>query len=223
MRAAAFRATAAAIAMILGSSEAAAAAPQAAKAQPAPSIANLYWVIDCLLTAKSKDVEKLLSVVPDTPEYERLWWHTLIGACLTDEHPIPAATFYKRGAVAERLLYRDFSAIGSPPRRAPVPVFAPVEGTFLAGASPKTLSSLMMLDAVSCLVRQDPQRAYSFFRLERGSSEESRIFSEMAPGLSGCVTEGQPLKLTPAIFRAFLAEAAYRVAAGQPDVIKVEP
>jgi hypothetical protein len=192
------------------------------KAQPAPSVDNLYWVVDCLLTAKNKDVEKLLSLVPETPEYRQLWWHTLIGQCLVAEHPIPEASFLKRGAVAERLLYRDFAAIGGPPRRPPAPLFAPVEAKSLVGATPNTLSSLAMLDAMSCLVRKDPQQAYAFFHLERGSAEESRMVSEMAPGLGPCLTEGEPLTLTPAIFRAFLAEGAYRVAAGQPDVFKVE-
>jgi hypothetical protein len=45
----------------------------------------------------------------------------------------------------------------------------------------------------------------------------------MLPSLSACLTKDQPLKLTPPIFRAFLAEAAYRVAAGQPEVFGARP
>lgn len=222
MRAAAFSAAAAAIAMILGAGEAA-GAPRAPEAQPAPSVDNLFWMVDCLLKGKDKDLEKVLSTVPGARGSEVPWMLAAIGECLVEGRPIPAAQFYKRGAVAERFLYRDFAAIGSPPHHRPAALFAPVGREYLAGAEPHSVAALLMLDAASCLVRSDPARAYEFFRSERGSAEEARMFSELAPALSGCLSEGQPFKLTPSIFRAFLAEAAYRVAAGQPEVFEVRP
>jgi hypothetical protein len=201
------------------------AAPSAAKRPPppvpaVPSADNVYWMVDCLIKSKDHDLEEVLSTIPGAKGSAVPWLLAAIGECLVAEHPIPAAGFYKRGAVAERFLYRDFPSIGAAPRRHPAPVFRPVGADYLAKADPNSVSTLVMLDAASCLVRAEPQRAYAFFRLNRGSAEERAAMLEMAPAFSRCLTKGPPLKLTPAIFRAFLAEAAYRVAAGQPEVFE---
>lgn len=89
-----------------------------------------------------------------------------------------------------------------------------------AKAEPSALAALSLLDAAACLVRSDPARAYAFFRIPRGSAQERAKVTEMVPMLAGCLTKDQPLQITPAIFRAVFAEAAYRVAAGQPDVFE---
>ncbi|HYJ82822.1 MAG TPA: hypothetical protein VEW26_08275 [Allosphingosinicella sp.] len=200
------------------------AGPAAAKPSPpvapAPSVDNVYWMVDCLIEAKDNDLPKVLSTVPGAKGSATPWVLAAIGECLVAEHPIPAAGFYPRGAVAERFLYRDFPAAGASPSRRPAAVFAPVSAKYLAGAEPYSVTSLVMLDAASCLVRAQPERTYGFFRLERDSAEERAEMLAMAPALSQCLTEGPPFKLTPAIFRAFLAEAAYRVAAGQPRVFE---
>jgi hypothetical protein len=198
-----------------------AAAKRSTPAAPVvPSVDNVYWMVDCLIKAQDRDLEKVLSTVPGAKVSELPWLFAAIGECLVAEHPVPAAAFYKRGAVAERFLYRDFPSIGAAPRRRPAPVFPPVAMAYLAKAEPNSVSTLGMLDAASCLVRAEPERAYGFFRLTRNSAEERARMVEMAPALSQCLTKGAPLKLTPAIFRAFLAEAAYRVAAGQPEVFE---
>ncbi|MFL6862951.1 MAG: hypothetical protein ACJ8DZ_08115 [Allosphingosinicella sp.] len=181
----------------------------------------MFWMVDCLIAAKDPDLAKVLSTIPGNKGSEMPWLFAAVGPCLVAEHPIPAASFYKRGAVAERFLYRDFPSIGGAPRRTPVPLFRAVGAAYVAKAEPHSLATLAMLDAASCVVRADPARAYEFFRLDRGSAAESAKVAEMVPALSACLPQGQPLKLTSAIFRAFLAEAAYRVAAGQPDIFEV--
>jgi hypothetical protein len=200
-----------------------AGAAQAAPTPPAklpPSVDNVYWMVDCMIAEKIPELEKTLSTLPaGLKGIERHWFKAALSKCLDEGHPIPAAGFYKRGAVAERFLYRDFESIGARPRRTPAPVFAPVTAEDLV-KQPQSGSTLAMLDAASCLVRSNPGQAYDFFRLQRDSAEERAKVSEMAPALSQCLTKGEPIKLTPAIFRAFLAEAAYRVAAGQPDVFE---
>ncbi|HEX8307325.1 MAG TPA: hypothetical protein VF645_02775 [Allosphingosinicella sp.] len=185
---------------------------------PVPSVDHVYWMVDCMTVAKSREIEKALSTVPAPGGIEIHWFKAALG-CLRQDLPIPAAYFYKRGAVAERFLYRDFESIGGAPRRAPVRVFAPVGADYLA-KDPKAAPALVMLDAASCLVRIHPAQAYDFFSLDRGSAEEAARMNEMAPALSRCLTRGDPIKLTAPIFRAFLAEAAYRVAAGQPEVFE---
>jgi hypothetical protein len=199
-----------------GSLQAAKPAPPA----PAPSVDNVFWMVDCLIAGKNADLGKVLSTIPGDRASEMPWFHVAIGPCLVAEHPIPSASFYKRGAVAERLLYRDFPSIGAAPRRRPAPVFPAVDAAYVAHAEPSSLTTLNMLEATSCVVRADPARAYAFFQLQRGSAAETARVTEMVPALSACLTQGLPLKLTPAIFRAFLAEAAYRVAAGQAQVFE---
>ncbi|MEA2999030.1 MAG: hypothetical protein QOK17_863 [Sphingomonadales bacterium] len=191
--------------------------------QPAPSVENVYWMVDCLLQKKNPNLERMLSTVPGTEDSEMAWLRTAISGCLVAEHPIPNAEFYDRGAVAERLLYRDFPSIGGAPRRKPAPLFPAVDPAYAAKALPQSLAALIMLDATSCVVRADPQSAYDYFRSQRGSADERARLSAMLPSLSACLTKDQPLKLTPPIFRAFLAEAAYRVAAGQPEVFGARP
>jgi len=210
----------AAAAALAGLAEPAAAKRSPPPAPVAPSVDNVYWMVDCLIKSKDRDLEKVLSTVPGDRGSEVSWMLAAIGPCLVEGRPIPAAPFYKRGAVAERFLYRDFSSIGAAPRRRPAPVFPPVGTDYVAKAEPNSVSTLAMLDAASCLARTEPERVYGFFRLKRDSAEERARMLEMTPALSRCLTEGPPLKLTPAIFRAFLAEAAYRVAAGQPEVFE---
>jgi hypothetical protein len=202
------------------------AATGAAEAKPAPpaklppSVDNVYWMVDCMIAEENRELEKALSTIPAGPKgIERHWFKAALYKCLVEDRPIPAAGFYKRGAVAERFLYRDFASIGARPRRTPAPVFAPVTADDLV-KQPESASTLAMLDAASCLVRSNPGQAYDFFRLKRGSAEERAKVTEMVPGLSQCLTKGEPIQLTPAIFRAFLAEAAYRVAAGRPQVFE---
>ena len=207
-------------AALTGLAEPVVAKPSPSRAVVVPSIDNVYWMVDCLIASKDRDLEKVLSTVPGARDSAVPWLFAAIGECLVEQHPIPAAPFYKRGAVAERFLYRDFSSIGAAPRRRPAPVFPPVGTDYLAKAEPNSVSTLVMLDAASCLARTEPERAYGFFRLARNSAEERARMVEMAPAFSQCLTKGAPLKLTPAIFRAFLAEAAYRVAAGQPEVFR---
>jgi hypothetical protein len=190
------------------------------KPKPVPSIDNVYLMVDCMVAEKNAELEKSLSTLPAGPKaIEMHWFKAALGKCLVEDRPIPAANLYKRGAVAERFLYRDFQSIGASPRHPPAPVFPAVSAEELAKA-PGSASSLAMLDAASCLARENPGEAYGFFRLRRDSAEERAKVMDMLPALSRCLTQGELLKLTPAMFRAFLAEAAYRVAAGHPQVFE---
>ncbi|HEX8239593.1 MAG TPA: hypothetical protein VF574_07625 [Allosphingosinicella sp.] len=204
-------------ALLVAATAGAAAGP---KPKPVPTIGNIYILVDCLVAAKDRDLEKVLSTVPGAPESEMPWLRAAIGECLVDNRPILKGAVYARGAVAERLLYRDFPAIGAAPRHRPAAVFLPVGKDFLATATRPALAGLAMLDAASCFVRSDPAAAYSFFRTARESAEERSKITELAPRLASCLPKDEPLTISPAILRAYLAEAAYRVAAGQPQVFE---
>jgi hypothetical protein len=192
----------------------------AAKPKPVPTVDNVYTLVDCLIAGEDRDLEKVLSTVPGAKGSESPWLYAVVGKCLVENRPLLAGAFYHRGAVAERFLYRDFESIGAAPRKPPAAVFAPVTAGYLAKAEPFSLAGLTLLDAASCVVRSDPARAYAFFRIPRGTAEERAKVAEMVPVLAACLPEGQPLQINPAIFRAVLAEAAYRVAAGQAQVFE---
>ena len=208
-----------AVLALLAAPGAAGSAP-AAKSKPVPSIDNVYILVDCLIAARDRDLEKVLSTMPGAEGLPSPWFYAVVGACLVEGRPLLAGAFYHRGAIAERFLYRDFASIGAAPRNPPAPLFAPVTAADLAKAEPFSLAALTLLDAASCLVRSDPARAYAFFRMGRGTAEERAEVTRMVPALAGCMLKDQPLQINPAIFRAVLAEAAYRVAAGQPEVFE---
>jgi len=195
----------------------------AALAEPAqPSVDNVYAVVDCLMQRGARNMERVLSTVPGTIDADAPWVAGAVYACRATGTPVPAASFYNRGAVAERLLYRDFEAIGARPRGRSARVFEPVSAYYVRYAEESARASLSMLDMASCVVRADPQRSYGFFRTARGSAGERGAIEGLMPAISGCVSQGENIDLSPPVFRAFLAEAAYRAAAGRPEVFRTE-
>jgi hypothetical protein len=195
----------------------------AARAQPSQaSLDNVYSVVDCLVERHDPRLERVLATVPGTMDADAPWTLAALDTCAARGRPMPAAAFYNRGAVAERLLYRDFARIGDSPRRAAVRVFEPVSDHYVRYGGEYARASLAMLDMAACVVRAEPQRSYDFFRMRRGSAAERAAIEALAPALSTCVTQNENIDLTPPIFRAFLAEAAYRVAAGRPRVFRAD-
>jgi len=166
--------------------------------------------------------EAAKDTVPGTMDADSYFVAGGINTCGQRGTPVPAQAFYNRGAVAERLLYRDFEAIGASPRGRAAPVFAPVSDYYVRYAEEYARAALSMLDMASCVVRADPQRSYGFFRTPRGSAAERGEIAALMPAISGCVARGENIDLSPPIFRAFLAEAAYRAAAGRPEVFRTE-
>jgi hypothetical protein len=207
----------------LALSLAASAFGSAAFAEPAqPSVDNVYAVVDCMMQRRDRNLDRVLSTVPGTMDADAPWVAGGVYTCGAARTAVPAASFYNRGAVAERLLYRDFTAIGAPPRSDPAPVFAPVSDYYVRYAEEYARASLSMLDMASCVVRADPQKSFAFFQTGRGSVAERAAIEGMMPSISGCVSQGENIDLSPPVFRAFLAEAAYRTAAGRPEVFRAE-
>lgn len=195
----------------------------AAGAEPTRrSVDHVYSSVDCLLQRRDPDVREVLSVIPGYNGLNQPIVASATRHCVIEDHNLPAAEFYNRGAIAERLLYRDFDAIGAPARSRPVRVFPPVTGYYLQNAGGYGRSALAMLDMAACVVRAEPQKAYAFFRTERYSEAERAAMTEFGPAISACVPEGQSFELSTPVFRAFLAEATYRVAAGRPTVFAAE-
>ena len=197
------------------------AAPALAEPAP-PSVDNVYSVVDCLIQRHDRRLERVLSTVPGTMDADSYFVAGGINTCGQRGTPVPSRAFYNRGAVAERLLYRDFETIGGQPRRRPAPVFAPVSNQYVEFAEEYARAALSMLDMAACVVRAEPQRSYGFFRTPRGSEAERGEIAALMPAISGCVSRGENIDLSPPIFRAFLAEAAYRAAVGRPQVFRTQ-
>jgi len=193
----------------------------AAHAQPASqSIDNVYSVVDCLIERQDRRVERVLSTVPGTMDADAPWLSGAIDTCGARGRVIPDAAFYNRGAIAERLLYRDFPAIGASAHGRPARVFAPVSDYYVRYAEEYARAALGMLDMTVCVASAEPRRVYSFFRNPRGSQAERDAIEALEPAIAACIAQGQFIDLDPPVFRAFLAEAAYRVAAGQPQIFR---
>jgi hypothetical protein len=201
-----------------------AAAPPSSQAPAAqPSVENVYWAVNCLVDHGNRDADRVLATIPGQGEARFALLHAMIGPCLVAEHPLGGPDFFMRGAIAERLLYRDFASLGAPPRGRAASVFAALSRDQLSGLGENPHRLLAMLDIASCVARREPARTYAFFGTGRGSPAERAAMTELAPAISACLFEGQTFDLTPPVFRAFLAEGAYRVAAGQPEVFQPSP
>jgi hypothetical protein len=204
---------------VLAAALAAAQAPPQAPA-PHPSVDNVYWMVACLAGHGDHEMDRVLATVPGGDDSTVALFHAMAGDCLVAEHPLAGRDFFLRGAIAERLLYRDFEAIGMPPRHRATAVFAPLGRDQLARMSEAAHQLLAMLDIAACVARMEPAKVYAFFGTARGSAAERAAMTELAPAISACLFQGQTFNLTPPIFRAFLAEGAYRVAAGQTAVFR---
>jgi len=204
----------------LASALAAAQAPDAAA--PSPSVENVYTTVACLIEHGDHEMDRVLATVPGGSEARGAILHAMIGQCLVAEHPLGGPDLFVRGAIAERMLYRDFAAMNAPTHPA-APVFAPLppDQVSALGENPRRL--LAMLDIASCVTRREPARTYAFFGTVRGTPDERAAMAELAPAISACLFQGQTFNMTPPLFRAFLAEGAYRVAAGQPEVFRPGP
>lgn len=194
-----------------------------------PTVENLYLVTDCALQRDPRAFDRALSLPPgdDTPAAS--WNVGAVIHCIVPERhiaperPILTTTYAARGIIAERLLYRDFASVGAAPRSHAVPVFAPVTRDYLGRTGERFRRMLAALDMTSCVARREPAKVYAFFRTERASASERAAMVELTPAISACLVEGQTFDMAPPLFRAFLAEGAYRVAAGQPSVYETSP
>lgn len=120
--------------------------------------------------------------------------------------------YHLRGAIAERLLLRDFPAIGASPRQATAPIFAAPPAEAIANASTYVRIAHAMLALGGCVAGADPAGTYALFSTAVGSSAERQAMQALMPALAGCIPEGEEITLTTRRLRPFLAEAAYRAA-----------
>lgn len=120
--------------------------------------------------------------------------------------------YHLRGAIAERLLLRDFAAIGAAPRQATAPIFEAPRAEEIRAASAYVRIAHAMLALGGCVAEAEPAGTYALFGTRIGSSGERAAMQALMPALAGCIPEGEEITLTIRRLRPFLAEAAYRAA-----------
>ena len=120
--------------------------------------------------------------------------------------------YHLRGAIAERLLLRDFAAIGAPPRHATAAIFDSPSADEVAGASNYVRVAHAMLALGGCVAQAEPGGTYALFGTRIASAAEREAMQALMPALAGCIPEGQEVTLTIRRLRPFLAEGAYRAA-----------
>jgi hypothetical protein len=188
-----------------------------ASTRPDPTVDTAYAMVDCLMSESRNRMEDVLGTIPGSRNVLAPWITAETHRCTPTDETIEATTFYSRGAIAERLLLRDFSGVGAS-RRHPVRLFSPVSAYYLRNADHYSRVTLSMLDMAGCVARAEPEKSFAFFHTQRGSAAERQAMAGLAPTIGTCLPQGESFELTAALFRAFLAEATYRVAAGRPDV-----
>lgn len=174
----------------------------------------------CLVKRKPKLAEKILATRPESLEYFAAFLKADTEArCFVDEAPVPPKLHSNtiRGAVAEALFLRDFSAIAVPrgKRVAPVASFdrAPKAGA-LAEAARRAEAFLALSE---CAVQLDAVKSVAVFETQVASAEEREAVQALAPVIAECIPPDLRFSVRAPVMRSYLAEAAYRVSARKAE------
>ena len=116
--------------------------------------------------------------------------------------------FMFRGALAERLIKKTLA----PDALANVGELAPINATF-PGADPFAQNYTLMYRLGECIARTDASGARELLSTKMDSSREKKAIQELAPVISGCVPEGEPVRIDRVRLRYGLATMYYRLAA----------
>jgi len=169
----------------------------------------------CLVDQEGRLAEKILATAPDSDDYLFAWLKAEKQArCFDDPVMAPAKLHSNamRGAVAEALLLRDFSAVGVRRGKRITAVFA--ESAVPDGRVDVRWRAFLKL--AECAVRLEPARSFAVFSTPVASPEEKAAVRALVPALGDCLPPGVDLPMRPSMLRSFLAEAAYRVSVAPP-------
>lgn len=212
------RAAGAAASMI--AAVAAVAAPAKADAPPAvdrdgsdpEQLRKWYEHGECLVKRNGAAAEKMLAWPPESREY--------LTAFLKAEGPAncfagakPPSKLHSnatRGAIAEALLRRDLSAVGSA-RDGRLAAIFPDEPAAPARAMGDGARARAFLRLSECVVRLEPVKSFALFSTQVASAEELNAFRALIPAIADCLPPGLDVPMRPPMVRSYLAEAVYRV------------
>ena len=195
------------LALLLGQ-----AAPTIASAKPSDPALLRSWYASgqCLVARNGVQAEAILDTRPQSLDF--------LGAFLTADTRTRcfdqrrAAVMHEnatRGAVAEALLLRDFSAVGTPRGKHVAKVFMPLRSPVAPAAGEKR--AIAFLEITECVAEKEPALSFQLFSTEIGSREETAAVRALVPALGACLSKGLQVPMNASYVRSFLAEAVYRV------------
>ncbi|MEA3003588.1 MAG: hypothetical protein QOH81_2376 [Sphingomonadales bacterium] len=192
---------------------ASAATPAAAADRPTPAALQMtYDMAACMVKHLPARSRRVLAYVPGSEEAFQAFFAANPADCLSEgDVALKLKGPFPRGAIAELLLLRDFSAIGVPKAAKISPVFATPDTASLARLKPRAKQELASLAVAECVVRTEPQKSFALFGTRIGSPEEKADIEALIPALGRCVPATAGVDMEMAALRAYLGEAAYRV------------
>ena len=208
-----------ALALVAAAPLAGAAAPPAGEAPAAADrdqsdpvgLRKWYEHGACLVKRNGEAAEKILATVPDTLEYFSAFLKADGSARCFEGGPKGPWKLHSnaaRGAIAEALLLRNFSAVGVSRGKRPAVIFdAAAPDTAPRGAA----RARAFLRLAECVVRLEPVNSFALFSTPVASPEERAAFRLLVPALGDCLPPGLELQMRPPVVRSYLSEAAYRV------------
>lgn len=198
--------------LILGLAAGLQSAPVSIKAGEPAMLRSWYASARCLVRADGKGAERLLSVRPQSMEFFTAFLKADTGPRCFDQRSQAKQPLHEnatRGAIAEALLLRDFSALGVARGRHFATVFEPL------APSPKPMNgearAIAFLEVAECTVEAQPEQSFQLFATEVASPAEAAVVRALVPALGTCLPQGFQVPMSAPYIRSFLAEAAYRV------------
>jgi hypothetical protein len=178
------------------------------------------WYEDakCLVKRQGPLAERILATKPESFDSLSAFMTADTPAqCFTQQSkgPLRIPSNATRGAIAEALLARDFSAMGVRRGNRVATVFASEGPPENGPRKPAEAHAKAMLALAECVAQTDPALSFAVFGTEVGSDEENRAVRALVPAISQCLPPGFEFPTQAPVLRSYLAEAAYRVSVRQ--------
>jgi hypothetical protein len=185
-------------------------------ADDAQGLLMVHHVAECTVRKHRASATEILAYIPQSLQSGLAFHRTNPGECMdVTEGVVTMKDFFMRGALAERLLRQDFSAIGVFSGGKLPAIFKQPTGKSFQRLEPEVKLELAMIAVGECVTRAEPGQVYALFATEVRSQGESTALRALVPQLQGCIAQGQSFQLNLAAARAFLGEGAYRVSVKQ--------
>jgi hypothetical protein len=199
-----------ATALIAGAVSIAVAPASAEKADPAATPQGARVVMaqysSCAVKTAKSQVERLLTLSPDSKQAKALEGHLLTNACPKFEMLSFDRTLL-RGSLYRALYQRDFSAQAGPLSATPID-FAKDRTD---PAQPAARQYIAMRKFAQCVIQSDADKARAFVLKPVESAEEKAALGALKPVLASCLQDGASVSLTKTMLSAALSEVLYRL------------
>lgn len=174
----------------------------------------------CLVQKERDRSEKILAALPQSTEARDAFVGMRLEKCVKNKNVFQVFTLgvnahFTRGAIAEHLLRRDFSSVGSPTGKRISPVFRMPAGDELRTLPKDQRAEIAMVAFGECVVTAEPAKSFSVFETRVGSTDEKSSIAALSTAFASCIPASEKLELKVPDLRSFLAEGAYRVSASK--------